>query len=171
MARDLEFVSRGRNTSVLPLLFMTKYKFIRKIRVSSPHEPYFAKVELVFQLLKSLDPPSFKFCVKNLKGIKIVDKRGFYNKLDTKTSTWITHVGFFQPKFFNPKYLTSHLVHEAVHVMQDKEGKKNYGPKAEREAYLVQRKFLMKIKYAEGVKWLDEQYKSKWWENMPKGGV
>ena len=61
-------------------------------------------------------------------------------------------------------FLASSIIHEAWHIDQHERGMRDFSGKAERGAYLVQRRFLTKTGSKREVKWLDREYGLKWWQ-------
>jgi len=61
-------------------------------------------------------------------------------------------------------YLASLFIHEGVHMLQWKQGRKYIGDSAERDAYKVQRNFLKKFGDKSEVAWLDKCLEEQWWK-------
>jgi hypothetical protein len=151
---------------------MTNKKFYSKkisnILIISSSMKYFKKIEDSLKFLKKENDKSFYKVNRYLKIIFITDKVKFFNELFTKDRIWMTGYNIFNEKTYDFKYIASLFLHESHHITQYLSGHKNTGTKAEKMAYLIQRRFLKKIKYNDAVKWLDDQYKDKWWKLMNK---
>ena len=142
--------------------FYLQKKF--NIIIIAPKIKYIKKIEQALIFLKKEDKNSFRKVIKNLKIIFIVPVKGYKNMMFLKDKIWFSYSGFFEDKDVPYQYLASLLLHEAQHIVRYKRGNKPIGYYAEKEAYLAQRKFLLKIKYNNYVEWLDSEFKKRWWQ-------
>lgn len=105
---------------------------------------------------------------KNLKTIFITPYKGYFNSAFEEYSVWMSNYSILEPRNFDYKWLASGLLREAVHIEQFKKKKRLNSYQREKEAYLVQKEFLKKIKHKKAVNWLDKQLKIKWWKKFEK---
>lgn len=141
-------------------------KKINDINVVSSSKIYIKNIEMSLRILKEWDKNNFNKVNKYLKTILIHPKNKDYNLLIANKNAWITGYQNVLDNDYDASYMASLFIHETYHITQYFSGHKNYGKKAETEAYKIQRKFLKKIKYDYAVDWLDKQYKKKWWKSL-----
>lgn len=136
-----------------------KYDF-SGIEVVAKTKKEIEKVILALKFLKSKEKKYFKL-LKDLKAILVLFKKDYDNLLWIREKIYICETLTILES--SKEYLTSLLLHEAIHIWQYNKGKKYYGDKAEKDAYLKQRKFLVKYGKKDEVLWLDKCFKEKWW--------
>jgi|SRR6185437_7993485 len=137
------------------------------IALVARRKPDIKRIKNALQFLKRKSPEDFSFVEKNLRAILIVEGIGWYNEMFAKQGFWVGGEGGIGLSDNKPQsgYLASLLLHEAEHVAQYRKYHRLYiGKKAERPAFLKQRKFLSKIGDEKRVRWLDEQWVSEWWK-------
>jgi hypothetical protein len=141
---------------------------IYNILLIVPKKKYITRLVKVLDFLKKESIKDFKMVCKNLKTIFITPYKGYFNSAFEKYGIWMSNYSILEPRNFDYKWLASGLLHEAVHIEQFKKKKRLNSHQREKEAYLVQREFLKKIKYKKAVNWLDKQLKVKWWKQFEK---
>lgn len=143
-------------------------KLIGQTGVVSPRELYISRIEEAFEFLKKWDNNEYGNVNKKIRVILINPHTKGHNVLLTKDRTWVISYNYFSgpKKNFNVPYTASLLIHEAFHIQQNLDGKKNYGETAEREALDIQIFFLKKVKDEYSTKWLETKFKERWWEEM-----
>ena len=138
--------------------------YVFGIAIIAPQKILMQKLTRALHLIYETDNNIFQK-VLNIKHILIYPGKDYYGVVFEKQRIFVD-----QPKTIQDSsvaYLASSLVHEAWHIDQYIRGIVEYGARAERGAYLVQRRFLSKVGKKFEVHWLDKEYKSQWWE--PKG--
>lgn len=138
------------------------------ITVFAPSQRHLHKIRRALRALRVKDPNAFHKLARLLKTILISRRATYYNELFTRKQAWLAGHRLVGDRSFPPSYLASHLLHEACHIAQWMQGRQNVGPRAEREAYRIQRNFLKKIGYHQAVAWLDSEYRRQWWRIPPK---
>lgn len=143
-----------------------KTKF-RNIHVSGPDLETITKVRKALNLVFSRHKQAVLY-LKKLKAIIVL--RGKYdNLLFGGLKVYICETGTVKES--TTSYLASLFVHEARHIFQySKKNKYRTSTQKEKDAYLFQRKFLIKLNKEGEALGLDEQYKSKWWVFKDKNG-
>lgn len=130
------------------------------IEVISQGKSHLKKIKQSLELIKNTDNLLFKKALR-LKAILIFPGKSYYGAVYEKERVFID-----QPKSIvasSVPFFASSIVHEAWHVYQYARGTKKFDGRAERGAYLVQRRFLKKAGRKSELKWLDREYKVKWW--------
>ncbi len=122
------------------------------------------KIEKALNLIKEIDPILFKKALKIRAILIFHDGDDDYGEI--KDYIWVNHYGTFRG--ITITYLASLMVHEAWHIVQRERGVKNIASRAERGAYLVQKRFLLAAGDKYSAKWLDRAYKEKWWLDKDK---
>lgn len=153
---------------------MTKNVFYKKTRYGitciSPYKKSLNKIFNAVEIIKKIDRFYFNQVCKCLPNIFIVKGKSHFNGYFIDDRIWFSMAGGINEDHLI--YLASLLVHESQHMVQANKGKKYFGARAEKGAYLVQRKFLMKVQDKElsdwFVNWLDKQFVQKWWVNYDK---
>jgi hypothetical protein len=148
--------------------FFSKKKY--NITCIAPRKKNISKIFKSIEYIKKIDKNSFKQVSNNLPTILIVPLKGHLNGFYIKDNVWISASEGID--YDHMIYVASLLVHESHHMIQAKENKKYFGVKAEKEAYLKQKNFLLKIPNKKlrnwFVKWLDKQLNKKWWLEYKK---
>lgn len=121
------------------------------------------KLKSALRYLCLKDEKSFNFVRANLRFVAVVRLKTKYNEALVRDFGWLVSLGLLKDGSYPYQYIASLLIHEACHIKQYKSGKKYLGSVAETEAYKKQRSFLNRIGYKNAVRWLDEQYKNRWW--------
>lgn len=135
------------------------------ITIVSQDKKHIVQFEKALLLIKKTDRRLF-LKVVCLKAILIYPGENQYGAVYEKERIFID-----QPKSMqkvSSSWLASILVHEAWHIDQYKRKIREFGVKTEKGAYLVQRRFLLKVGVKSEIKWLDKVYQSKWWESETK---
>jgi hypothetical protein len=163
----------ARNRQAPLFIFMHRQKQLRTsrkygVRIFAPQKRHIDKLHRALQYLREKDSGEFQKVTHNLNAIFIAPLQGDYNVLRVKDRAWLSCYQFLEKSDYPYQYIASLLLHEAVHIEQDKQGAKSTGYQAEKEAYLAQRRFLKKIKYENAVSWLDAQFNKKWWRALSK---
>ena len=130
------------------------------VRIVAPQKALIQKLAYAFHLIHETDQNAFKKVLK-IKHILIYPGNDYYGAAYERQRIFID-----QPKSIRDSstaYLASSIIHEAWHIDQYLRGIVEYGARAERGAYLVQRKFLSKTGKKFEVRWLDKEYKGQWW--------
>ncbi len=101
--------------------------------------------------------------VKKIEAVIVHPNKGYDTEFFPKQKVWICQSGTILES--SVEYMAGLFVHESHHIKQYESGNTEASPKLEKEAYLIQRKFLMDIGDEYSAKWLDEQHEKKWWED------
>lgn len=125
---------------------------------------HFKKIKKALNLIKEIDSILFKKVLKIRAILIFHDGDDDYSEI--KDCIWVNHYGTFRE--ITITYLASLMVHEAWHIFQRERGVKNIASRAERGAYLVQKRFLLAVGDKYSAKWLDRAYKEKWWLDKDK---
>lgn len=131
------------------------------VEVISQKKSHLKKIKQSFELIKNIDNSLFKKVLR-LRAILIFPGKSYYGAVYEKERVFID-----QPKSITASsvpFLASSIVHEAWHVYQYAHGTRKFDGRAERGAYLAQRRFLKKAGRKSELKWLDCEYKVKWWK-------
>lgn len=131
------------------------------IDVVSKNKEDIEKIRQAIHLIKKIDPRLFSKVLR-LKAILIYPGKNEYGAVYEKERIFID-----QPKSINIssiQFLASSIIHEAWHIDQYFHGTRKFDGRAERGAYIAQRKFLKKTGTRFELNWLDRQYKSQWWK-------
>lgn len=126
------------------------------------------KIRRALAFLRRTSERAFFKVTHLLVCIAIVPGRRGRNGVFTAERVWITE----RPGLRYPsQYLASLLLHEAHHVAQARSGTLSDNDLAERNAYIVQRRYLQRIGYHNAVEWLNSQYKEQWWKRAADDGT
>jgi hypothetical protein len=139
-----------------------------EITISVPRKELALPFRLTLRWLKRTDPRTFGKVTRRLKIITVVNRPGSYNETDVRKRQWILESGLLRTPADVPQYLASLLLHEAEHIAQFQSGKPYRGARAEVQAYRIQRRFLARFGEPYMVKWLDAQFRSRWWVHMDR---
>jgi hypothetical protein len=137
------------------------------ISIQAPDKKPIQRLRLALRYAKAFQPRSFKTIIRNLKNVIVLGQRGLTNETFVEKRTWVTESSILNDRTTTP-YVASLLLHEAKHIAQYRSRNSYRGARAEREAYRVQRAFLVRAKQYRAVQWLDSQYRSRWWAVMDR---
>lgn len=151
---------------------MSRTFYLKKFKrgvIVAPAKVHIKKLTEALRFFSYYDPETFrKF--RSMKAILVYPGGGYESDfgLHGKERIWVC--GTKSVTGSPVGYLASVLVHETWHLVQYNRGTKNYGARAERGAYLKQRRFLLKVGDKESVRWLDTVFKKKWWVHKTPDG-
>jgi hypothetical protein len=131
------------------------------INIVSQNKSHLKKIKKALELIRDTDDSLFKKVLR-LKAILVFHGKDYYGVVFEKQRVYID-----QPKAIKDssvEFLASSIIHEAWHIDQYTRGTRKFDGRAERGAYLIQKKFLMKVRRKFEIKWLDREYKLKWWQ-------
>lgn len=154
------------------LIFLNMKKYLSKnvygIEVMVATDKEIKKIRKAINFIKNEDSKSFNL-LKRLRAILVISTKGYDNQLFMREKVYVCQTDTILESSMS--YLASLFIHEARHIWQYyKNWKKNYGNKAEKDAYDFQRKFLLKFGGEGEVEWLDKLFKEKWWVYRGKNG-
>jgi hypothetical protein len=141
------------------------YSMHKEMLLVAPSRSHLEKLQRTLRYLRRVDGSLYVRMLRALRGICVHRTKGYVNELFLKPSIWIVQRSTVEES--NVPYLASLLVHEYHHLRQREVGQRPTGPRAERRAYLRQRLFLARRERRSDVRWLDQQYKVKWWRTAP----
>jgi len=119
-----------------------------------------SKIEKALNKLRKVRPGLFEVFTKNIKTIKVLrDSDTDHNELIFKNRSYVINHSILESK---TNYLVSLFAHEAKHVQQYLRGVKNIDSRAERMAYMIQKKALIELGETSLVKWLTGYYREKY---------
>ncbi|KKU17158.1 MAG: hypothetical protein UX26_C0006G0007 [Parcubacteria group bacterium GW2011_GWC1_45_9] len=130
------------------------------IEAVSINKSHLKKIKRSLELIKNTDNFLFRRVLR-LKAILIFPGKSYYGAVYERKRIFID-----QPKSIvesSVQFLASSIIHEAWHVYQYAHGTRKFDGRAERGAYIAQRKFLKKTGKKSELKWLDREYKTEWW--------
>lgn len=139
--------------------------YIKKFKkgiIVAPAKIHIKKLTDALYFFSYHDPKMFrKF--RSMKAILVYPGKGSEREygFHGDDKIWVCHSRLVRKS--SVSYLASTLVHETWHLIQYDRGSKNYGDRAEKGAYKKQREFLVKVGNKEAAKWLDSEFKEKWW--------
>ena len=148
---------------------MKKYLFknVYGIEVVAATDKEIEKIRKAIGFIKTRDLKSFNL-FRRLKAILVLPEKDYDNQLFLEEKVYVCQTGAILESSIS--YLASLFIHETRHLWQYNKGKHYYGNEAEKDAYSVQRKFLLKFRKKEEVEWLDKLFKEKWWVYKDKKG-
>ncbi len=138
---------------------MSKYRFFKKrfegIDLFAETIQEIDNIVLALKFIKKQNTDLFNG-VKKIKAVIVHSNRGYDTELFPKEKVWLCQSGTILES--SVEYMAGLFVHESQHVKQYENGNLKASPELEKEAYLLQRKFLLDVGDKHSVKWLDEQY-------------
>ncbi len=137
-------------------------KTYRATDIISRNQNIITKLQRAFVYIERLNELGFDFA-QDIRCVLVYPGNDYYTEMFAPDRIWVVQPKTVRESGLN--YLTSLLIHEAWHIVQWRKGVHNVGSRAERGAYLKQRKFLAAIHDSSSIRWLDKAYKEKWWKD------